>query len=128
MKKAVAIACSLLFMVLGLAALGSAADDDHPKGTQGSWKGEIVDIACNTANHAKGAGHAGCAKKCVKSGQPMGLLLDDGDIALLAADHKDGAAFEAAKDLAGSRAEVIGSLAEAGGIKVITVQGVKAAS
>jgi hypothetical protein len=127
MKRPVAIALCALALVFGLATLASA-HDDQAKGGQGTWKGEIIDIACNAGNHAKGAGHADCAKKCVKNGQPMGLLLDDGDIAILAADHKDGKAFEAAKDLAGSKAEVTGTLAEAGGIKVITVQGVKASS
>lgn len=125
MKKPTAIMLTILALALSLATFASAHDE---KGTKGSWKGEIVDLACHAPNAAKGAGHADCAKKCVKAGQPMGLLLADGDIALLAADHKDGKPFEAAKDLAGSTAEVTGTLAERAGMKVITVQGVKAAS
>lgn len=126
MRKPAAIAFSVLALALALATLASA--NDKQAQAQGTWKGEIVDIACNVPNHAQGAGHADCAKKCLKSGQPMGLLLDDGDIAVLAADHKDGKAFEAAKDLAGSVVEITGTLAEHGSMKVITVQGVKAAS
>ncbi len=92
-----------------------------------SWTGEVLDLACYVGNGAKGADHAGCAKSCVKNGQPMGLLTDDGTVVLLAADHKDGAPYEALKDLAGEQAQVTGSLAEKDGMKVVTVTGSKAA-
>ena len=77
---------------------------------------------------AKGAGHADCAKKCVKGGQPMGLLTGDDDMVLLVADHANGKPFEAAQDLAGSKAEVTGKMETRGGVKIVTVTGVKAAS
>ena len=91
-------------------------------------KGEILDMACYIAKGAKGEGHAGCAKACVKGGQPMGLLTDDGTLVLLAADHKDGAPYEALKDLAGEKASVSGSVAERDGVKVVTVTGSKKAA
>ena len=97
-------------------------------GEEGSWTGEVVDLACYVGSGAKGPDHAGCAKACVKAGQPMGLLTDDGTLVLLAADHKDGSAFEATKELAGELAEVTGELAEKDGMKVVTVQGVKKAA
>jgi hypothetical protein len=92
-----------------------------------SWTGEVVDVACYVGQGAKGDGHAGCAKSCVKNGQPMGLLTDDGTLVLLAADHKNGEAFDQAKDLAGQQAQISGSLAERDGMKVVTVTGAKAA-
>ena len=95
---------------------------------QGSWTGEIVDLACYVGSGAKGADHKGCAKSCVKNGQPMGLLTDDGTLVLLAASHKDGAPFDALKDLAGEKATVSGTLAEKDGMKIVTVLGSKAAS
>ena len=94
---------------------------------EGTWTGEVVDLACYVAKGAKGSDHAGCAKSCVKNGQPMGLLTDDGTLVLLAADHKDGEPYEALKDLAGSMANVSGELAEKDGMKVVTVTGSKAA-
>ncbi|MEM7357341.1 MAG: hypothetical protein AAF657_41385 [Acidobacteriota bacterium] len=111
--------------MVGLLALGSTA---LAAGDDGSWSGEIVDLACYVGNGAKGSDHAGCAKSCVKNGQPMGLLTDDGTLVLLAADHKDGAAYNALKDLAGEKAQVTGSLAEKDGMKIVTVTGSKAAS
>ncbi len=85
-----------------------------------------MDLACYVAQGAKGADHAGCAKACVKGGQPMGLLTGDGTLVLLAADHNDGAPYEALKELAGSQAAVSGTLAERDGMKVVTVTGSKA--
>lgn len=114
----------LLSLAAVLTVSGLAFADMH----KGSWKGEVVDLACYVSQGAKGADHAGCAKSCVKNGQPMGLLTDDGTLVLLAADHKDGAPFEALKELAGEMAEVTGELAEKDGMKIVTVTGSKAAA
>ena len=91
-------------------------------------KGEIVDLACYLRNNAKGPDHESCAMKCAKAGQPMGLLAKDGTVYLLFADHKDGSAFEKAKDFAGKPVEITGEMAQNGSMKGITVHGVKAAS
>ena len=123
MKKTL-LSLSLLALLAAAGVAGTAAADHH----EGSWTGEVVDLACYVANGAKGSDHAGCAKSCVKNGQPMGLLTDDGTLVLLAADHKDGAAYEALKDLAGDQAIVSGTLAEKDGMKVVTVTGSKAAA
>ena len=120
MKKTLVASLSLLLALTCLTALA----DHH----EGSWTGEVLDLACYVNSGAKGTDHAGCAKTCVKSGQPMGLLTDDGTVVLLAADHKDGKPFEALKELAGEQATVMGTLAEKDGMKVVTVTGSKAAS
>ena len=59
----------------------------------GTWVGEVVDLNCYVTRGAKGLDHAGCAKSCVKNGQPMGLLTDDGTLVLLAKDNKKKEAF-----------------------------------
>ena len=76
---------------------------------------------------AKGHEHAKCAKACVKNGQPMGLLTDDGILVHLEADGKNKRPFNLLKTLAGERAVVSGVLAEKDGMKVVTVTGSKAA-
>ena len=93
-----------------------------------TWKGEVMDVACYVAKGAKGEDHAGCAKSCVKGGQPMGLLTEDGSLLLLAAHHKDGAPYEALKEWAGQMVEVTGEVAERDGMKVVTVTASKAAA
>lgn len=95
-------------------------------GEKGTWTGEVVDISCYKSRDAHGPDHAECAARCVKNGQPMGLLTDDGTLVLLKAAADD-APYEALKNLAGKAATVTGSLAEKDGMKVVTVTGSKAA-
>ena len=89
-------------------------------------KGEVLDLSCYLGHGGMGEGHAGCAAKCVKGGQPMGLLGADGAVYVLYADHGDAAPFEKAKELAGKQVEITGDVATKSGMKGITVHGVKA--
>lgn len=114
----------VVLFALSLATVGAVLSAGAEEST---WTGEVIDVACYVPQDAKGAEHAGCAKACVKNGQPMGLLLEDETVVILAADHQDGAAFEALKDMAGGQAEVSGTLADKGGVKVLTVTAAKAA-
>jgi hypothetical protein len=89
-------------------------------------KGEVLDLSCYMGHGGEGEGHAGCAAKCLKGGQPMGLLGADGAVYLLFADHGDASAYEKAKEFAGKKVEVTGEVATKGALKGITVHGVKA--
>ena len=133
MRKPAFVALAALALVLAVVPFALAHDDhghDHgtPAAAAGTWKGEIVDIACYVPNGAKGAGHADCAKKCAKMGQPIALLTGDGDLLLLVADHEDGKPFEAAKDLAGSNVEITGEKESRDGMEIVTVTAVKPAA
>ena len=86
----------------------------------------MLDLACYVAKGATGAEHAGCAKACVKNGQPMGLLADDGTVYILFASHADPAAFQSTKEYAGARVELQGTEADRGGLKGFEVVAVKA--
>ncbi|MDP4679365.1 MAG: hypothetical protein NWS46_03260 [Cyclobacteriaceae bacterium] len=90
----------------------------------GTWTGEVVDIDCYLANESKGDGHAQCAKSCISSGKPMGLLTEKGDVILLVA----GKSTETLTALAGQKAEVKGKKSERGGIAMIVVSEAKKAS
>lgn len=120
-------------MVLALAlAVVSVAAGPHDKAKAGAEakqvtvQGEVLDMACFLGHGAKGPAHAECALKCLKGGQPMGLLGKDGTVYLLLADHQDPSSFNAAKELAGKNVEIRGESASSGSIKGITVQSVKA--
>lgn len=112
-------------LLLGLALLLSVVPASQAE--EVSLAGEVLDLACYVGRGAKGADHAGCAKSCVKGGQPMGLLTDDGTVVLLAASHGDGAPYEALKDWAGQMVEITGEMSERDGMKVVSVTGSKAA-
>jgi hypothetical protein len=122
MKKLM-IATALVALVF-LAVPASIADDSPAKSV--TVTGEILDMACYIGKGAKGPDHAGCAKSCVKGGQPMGLLTEDGTVFLLVASHENGGAFEKAKDLAGTKVEIMGPGLDRAGIKAVEVHSVKA--
>ncbi|TDI41825.1 MAG: type 1 fimbrial protein [Acidobacteria bacterium] len=123
MNKRLSVIVAVMFLAMG--AFVMAHGDEAHGGDQVTIKGEIVDMACYVAHEAKGADHQACAKRCVKGGQPMGLLTADGDLYLLYASHADGSAFEAAKELAGEMVALTGKESEQNGIKGIEVASVE---
>jgi hypothetical protein len=88
-------------------------------------QGEVLDMACFVAHNGQGPSHAACAVKCLKGGQPMGLLAKDGTVYLLFADHADATAYDKTKELGGKNVEIQGELASKGTFKGITVDSVK---
>jgi hypothetical protein len=113
---------------LSLALLPAAASLSSAQGGASgdvTVSGEIVDLACYIAHGAKGPDHAKCAQECAKQGQPIGLAGTDGKVYLLFADHGDGAPYDKAKTLAGSKAEIKGEPATKDGINGLTVHAVK---
>ena len=121
---------ALLFAALvfgpGTAVLAHGDDEKHAdeKGAV-TVTGEILDMACYISHGAKGADHAACAKRCVKGGQPMGLLAKDGKVYLLYADHGDASAFESAKNFAGETVTISGTKSVQGGMEGIEVHKVE---
>ena len=122
MKRLHVIALLFALLALPLAAF-AAGDHEHQEVTV---QGEVLDMSCYVAHGATGEDHAGCAKKCVKEGQPMGLLASDGTVYLLYAGHDDSSAYEKTKDFAGKKVEISGEAGSKGGVKGIEVQSVKA--
>ena len=120
--KTFAFLVALSMMLAGSGGAFAHGEDDH---AQTTVRGEILDMACYVAHEAKGPDHAACAERCVKGGQPMGLLAEDGTVYLLYANHKDGSAFEQAKEFAGQDVEIVGIAATRAGIKGIEVSSVK---
>lgn len=88
-------------------------------------QGEIVDLACYMSKGSKGAQHKACAQMCAKKGVPIGVLNDAGQVFLLVDDHDDPEPYEAAKKLAGERAEVAGKQFVKGGMTTIVVSAAK---
>ena len=125
MKKLVLASIGGLAMAAFLAAPANAADK-KAESKDRAVQGEVLDLACYIGHGESGPGHADCAKECAKGGQPMGLLSSDGTVYVLLADHEDAAAFDKTKDLAGKKVEVTGEVSAKGGLKGITVHGVKA--
>ena len=112
--------CAVLvaLIVAGWPAAGRAQEDV-------TEQGEIIDMACYMAKGSRGVAHKACAQLCAKKGVPIGVLTDGGDVFLLLDDHNNSDPYDAAKKLAGERAEVSGKKFSKQGVASIVVGAVK---
>lgn len=68
----------------------AAAMDGKPlKGQIITIEGEVLDISCYLQVGKHGEKHRDCGQKCLKNGQPIGLLTKDGDVYLLMEEEHD---------------------------------------
>ena len=118
MKKNVALVALFVFAVTLGGSLLMAAE--------GSWTGEVVDVACYASHGAKGAGHVECGTKCVKAGLPVGLLVGDTTYLLVGSDHK--AMNDQLAEHVGHTVTVTGEKFESKGANLITVKEFKMAA
>ena len=79
--------------------------------------GEVVDLMRYVDHGARGKEHTNCAKSCIESGGPVGLLTKDNQLYLVIGEHKpmnDKLAPYAAKTIT-----VKGKIVERNGMKMI---------
>jgi len=110
--------------LLGFAA-ASAWAHEEASGTQ-TITGEVVDLACYLDHGGAGAGHAGCAQKCIASGLPVGIK--SGDTLYLAVGSEHGTANAALASLASKQVTVEGTVKERDGVHLIAIKKVTAKS
>jgi hypothetical protein len=91
--------------------------------------GEIVDFSCYLQVGKHGEKHRDCAQKCMRSGQPIGLLTSDGTLYMLMEEEHDprrdgmGVFRQAAVDHAGHIMEVTGTSWSLNGYNALYVHG-----
>lgn len=97
--------------------------------------GEIIDLSCYLQVGKHGDKHRDCGQKCVRNGQPVGLLTEDGTVYMLIDEEHDArrdGLTEFRKQAVELMAHVVtvhGTLTEVDGHKSLYVQGsVKAAA
>lgn len=82
--------------------------------------GEVVDTGCYVGHDAKGEDHAACAKMCIQSGIPAGIVTSSGKLyVVLGENHKSPA--DVVKGFEGKQVTVTGKVAVKGGSNFITV-------
>lgn len=97
----------------------------HPKGDTVTVKGEIVDLWCFLESGARGADHKDCGITCAKSGNPIGLVTEQGEVYVMMGlkDHQP--ARIVLIDKMAATVTVEGTLVKQGGMQVIYVSKVK---
>ena len=144
-NKAVRLAGAWVVMGV-LAAYGASAyagqghgqHEHHDADKPTTLTGEVVDLMCYLDHGARGKGHRDCAKRCITSGGPVGLLVDesDGRHEHMHDDHDDDDAHEGHRqvfliignhkplnsklaDHAAKRITVVGKVVERDGLRMI---------
>ena len=79
--------------------------------------GEVIDMACYFADGARGADHAACARMCIASGLPVGLMTKEGSIYVLIGKQEPPSAQPAAKH------ETLNAQLAPYAAKIVTVNG-----
>lgn len=113
------------FATLALLLLGVVAVFAQPKGDTVKVKGEIVDLWCYLEGGDHGAEHKACAISCAKSGNPIGLVTEKGEVYVMMGikDHQPGK--EVLIEKMAETVTVEGTLVRKGGAQVIYVSAVK---
>ena len=107
----------------------SSIDNRPLKGKAVTVVGEIIDLSCYMQVGKHGDKHRDCGQKCIKAGQPVGLLAENGDVYLLMDEEHDprrDGMTELRKTLIDNMANVVtlnGTFSEVEGQKAIYVQG-----
>ena len=120
MKNGMIITTSIVTLALGaslaLPVLSWGAEEKASAPTQ-TIKGEVVDMMCYLDHGAKGEKHKGCAKKCIESGGPVGLLTADDQLYLVIGDHQP--INKVLADKAAQTVTLKGKVVERNGMKMI---------
>lgn len=124
--------------------IGKKAAADHPwsvttmassimgkpvEGKTATVVGEVIDLSCYLQVGKHGDKHRDCGQKCVRNGQPVGLLTEDGAVYMLIDEEHDprrDGMTEFRKQAVEMMAHIVtvhGTLTEVDGHKALYVQG-----
>ena len=91
--------------------------------------GEVIDLSCYLQVGKHGDMHRDCGQKCVRNGQPVGLLTEEGSVYMLIDEEHDprrDGLTEFRKQAVEQMANIVtvhGTLTEVDGLKALYVQG-----
>ena len=71
-------------MLPGVSSFQKKAEE-KPDAKQVQIEGEVVDLGCFTTRDARGEDHKACATRCIKNGNPAGIVVDNGKVYTIAA-------------------------------------------
>jgi hypothetical protein len=109
--------------------MAASVDGKPVPGKVTTLVGEIVDYSCYLQVGKHGAKHKDCGQKCLRNGQPIGLLTKEGKLYLLMEEEHDPrrdslTTFrQAAIDNMANIMEVTGTVTEVDGQRAMYVQG-----
>lgn len=104
--------------------IGAAVDGKpNPSGMVVTRVGEIVDFSCYLQVGKYGEKHLDCSQKCLRDGQPIGLLTHDGTLYMLMEEEHDPNFRQAATDHTAQIMQVTGMEWSLNGYHALYVHG-----
>ncbi len=111
--------------LIAIAVIGVRLAVAEPKGEEATIKGEVIDLWCYLEGGDHGAEHKDCATMCAKTGNPIGILDDKGNIYVVMGFKEHQAGKELLADKMAEAVTVTGTVVKKGGVQVIYVKSVK---
>jgi hypothetical protein len=110
-----------------LGSLPAAAQAmQHPKGTQRTISGTVVDLSCHFGQGLSGDSHRQCAQVCADRGIPLAILGSDGQLYLPTSTAMPGEGQNARlKEFAEQQVTVTGTVFDAAGANAIQIASIR---
>ena len=98
----------------------------HPKGTQRTISGTVVDVSCHFGLGLGGDSHRQCAQVCAERGIPLAILGSDGKLYIPTSSAMPGdAQNERLKEFAEQQVTVTGTVFPAGGANAVQITSIQ---
>jgi len=116
---------------LGLGSAGTARAQgmpamQHPKGTQRTLTGTVIDVSCKFGQGLTGAEHRMCAQICADKGIPLAILTSDGKLYIATSPAMPGDGQNGRlKEFAEQQVTVTGTVFPAGGANAIQIASIE---
>jgi hypothetical protein len=122
MARLLSVTAALAAMSLVGSVPGAAQAMQHPKGTQRTISGTVVDLSCRFGQGLSGDSHRQCAQVCADRGIPLAILGSDGKLYLPTSTAMPGEGQNAQlKEFAEQQVTVTGMVFDAAGASVIQI-------
>ena len=132
MGRRIVILITAAFVAVSTWGAGPAGDPGAGKKNKPiTVSGEILDLSCYLARGLSGPLHQDCAKRCLQSGVPMGLMTADSTLYLLTQNHGRAMTpgsfagtpnlYAQCRDWAAMQVEVNGATGFRNGVRVLEV-------
>ena len=115
----------LTFVFLLVASVARAHQGHHAK-ADGKLTGEVVDLTCYHDHASKSDKHAACARKCIESGLPVGIVAGGKLYAVIVSSHESPNAKLA--PYAGKLVTITGKVMERDGLRAVDMEDVQPAT
>ncbi len=125
MLSVTAIAGGLSLAGAGI-AVAQAMPMHHPKGTQRTITGTVVDVSCKFGQGLSGDSHRQCAQICAGKGIPLAILGKDGKLYIPTSTAMPGdGQNDRVKEFAEQEVTVSGTVFPAGGANAIQIASIE---